>query len=252
MRSFVCCLLAAASLSIVLSGCAPAPSTAVPTAIPTPAPTTTSTAAVTTAPATSTPSPSARPSASATPPPAPTIARASTPVAIPAVQPPGARTGLSEVDAIIQAYLGRDVSARRSLVRFLTAPCTTAQGMGGPPKCATGEAEGTKVTVFPFLGSEGEYVRQDGIDRVIQFEVEGLWAVYRPFPSSYADPYWPSGVYVLVFVCKEDLPVARGSRQQAEVYVEGGAVVRIARSPLRAAWPPDDAAGGTWLLAPVK
>jgi hypothetical protein len=170
---------------------------------------------------------------------------------VPAVHPATVRSGVPEVDAVIQAFLGSDLGGRRRLVRYLTTPCTTAQGSGGPPKCAAGEANGALVTVFPLLGAEGEFVRPDAIDRVLQFEVDGLYGVYRVPASAYRETYWPAGQYGIVFVCKEDLPANKGMRQQAVVYVESGGIVRIARSPLRAAWPPDDAAGGTWALAPV-
>ncbi len=236
MRMPIYQILVVALMAAMLTGCGATP--VAPTATVAPKPT------VTAAPATVTPAP-AVPTVTAT------IAATPTLAGSPAVHPPAARTGVPEVDAVIQAFLGNDLGGRRSLVRYVTTPCTTAQGSGGPPKCGAGEANGTAVTVFPFLGSEGEFVRRDGIDRVLQFEVQGLYGVYRVPETVFRAPYWPAGQYAIVFVCKEDLPTVKGSRQQAVVYVEGGGVVRIARSPLRAAWPPDEAAGATWLLPPV-
>jgi hypothetical protein len=119
------------------------------------------------------------------------------------LHPPGARTGIQEVDAIIAAVLVRDIDAMRKLVRYTTARCTTASGLGGPPKCERGEAEGTWVEAFPILGSEGGFVRRASIDGVLQFEVQGLYAVYRVPDNAYKEDYWPAGRYGIVFLDKD-------------------------------------------------
>jgi len=115
------------------------------------------------------------------------------------VHPPDTRTGIEEVDAIIDAIVAGGIDARRELVQYTTTGCTTALGLGGPPKCESGEAEGTLVEVFPFLRAEGEYVRRESIDRVLRFAVEGLYAVYRVPDDAYEEEYWPAGEYGIVF-----------------------------------------------------
>ena len=71
------------------------------------------------------------------------------------------RTGIEDVDAIIDAILSGDIEARRALVQYTTSACTTADGLGGPPKCKPDEADGTLVKAFPVLGSEGHHVRPE-------------------------------------------------------------------------------------------
>lgn len=136
------------------------------------------------------------------------------------VHPPDTRTGIEEVDAIIDAIVAGGIDARRELVQYTTTGCTTALGLGGPPKCESGEVEGTLVEVFPFLRAEGEYVRRESIGRVLRFAVEGLYAVYRVPDDAYEEEYWPAGEYGIVFTREEDgLAVT--------VLVDGGGIVRI-------------------------
>ena len=160
-----------------------------------------------------------------------------------AVQPAGARTNIKDVDLIIDAVLANDLEARRKLIAYIMTPCTTAQGAGGPPKCAPGETNGTRVEVFPFLGEEGEHIRRPAIDRILQFSVTGLYGVYRVPDSAFRAEYWPAGKYALVFV-------ATGLQRQATVFVEDGKIVRLELSR-QERWLRGDAPGIDWLLAPV-
>ena len=95
----------------------------------------------------------------APPAPAPAVsATALPPIAtVPAVtaepfHTPDTRTGVPVVDEVIAAYLAGDTVALVALVDFAVTPCTHANGLGGPPKCAEGQAEGTEVEVFPGRG----------------------------------------------------------------------------------------------------
>ncbi len=213
-----------------LAGCAPAPS-------PTSTPTTT------------------RPAATATAVPAPTaivVPPTPAPGQLPALQPAGTTTGIADLDAVIKAVLGNSLPAKRGLVRYVTTPCTTAQGAGGPPKCAPGEADRAPVEVFPFVAAEGEFVRRDGIDRVLQFTVEGLYGVYRVPDSAFRAAYWPAGQYAAVFVEKGIKGQQVSEVVQTIVYVESGAIVRLRRTPFAEPWPPQEAVGAQWVLAPVR
>jgi hypothetical protein len=140
------------------------------------------------------------------------------------VHPADVRTGIAEIDDVIEAILSSDVEARRVLVRFVVTPCTTAQGIGGPPKCAEGEADGTPVEVFPILESEGFHVRRESIDQSLGFVVEGLYAVFRVPDDAYEEDYWPAGEYGLVFV-RKDMP--EGMNFPVTVLVENGLIVRL-------------------------
>ncbi len=82
------------------------------------------------------------------------------------------------MDAIIDAILNGDIQTRRALVHYTTSACTTADGLGGPPKCEPDEADGTLVQTFPILGSEGHPIRPEAIEEALGFAVDGLYAVY--------------------------------------------------------------------------
>ena len=58
----------------------------------------------------------------------------------------------------IDAVQRGDASHLRDLAEVVAVGCTHADGAGGPPKCAQGDAEGTVYEVFPFLGCQGGWV----------------------------------------------------------------------------------------------
>ncbi|MGD8753630.1 MAG: hypothetical protein PVG14_19535 [Anaerolineales bacterium] len=104
---------------------------------------------------------------------------------------------IEEIKPVLIAIRG--YGDRRSLVEYVSTACTTADGMGGPPKCKPGEAEGTLVEAFPVLATEGHFVRPEDIDSALDFVIKGLYAVYRPLPKSEASDWWPTGEYALLF-----------------------------------------------------
>lgn len=64
-------------------------------------------------------------------------------------------TGDPEIDGVIDAVMRPDIEARVELVRTIHYPCTTGDGLGGPPKCQDEEVDGTMVAAFPLdLGSK--------------------------------------------------------------------------------------------------
>jgi hypothetical protein len=74
---------------------------------------------------------------------------------VPPTTPP--ETGDPDLDAIIQAVLDGDATALAASVALTTAPCTTAEGLGGPPKCAQAlgsPPDGTEVEAFPVSSCE--------------------------------------------------------------------------------------------------
>ena len=78
---------------------------------------------------------------------------------------------MEEIKPVIEAFLYGAVSDRASLVSYTTTACTIADGLGGPPKCEDGEAEGTLVEVLPVLGGEGTFSRSESIESA--FEICG-------------------------------------------------------------------------------
>ena len=125
----------------------------------------------------------------------------STPTQVTAPEPSSAqkyhsletRVGLEEIDNALSAVASGDVQLLRSLVKFTSAKCTLVDGLGGPPKCRAGEAEGTSVEVLPFLGSEGSFLRKDEIENWQGIEASGLYAIYRVSADVKSEDYYPAG-----------------------------------------------------------
>ena len=122
------------------------------------------------------------------------------PAAAEAYHPLSTRTGIEEVDRVLEAVASGDRQALLSVVQFTEAECTHAQGLGGPPKCREGEEEGTSMEVFPFLGGEGSYLRKDEIGNWQGIDISALYAVYEVSPDVHAEEYFPIGEYVILLI----------------------------------------------------
>lgn len=155
--------------------------------------------------------------------------------------PPSARTKIPAVDRVIEAALSGDSAALRGLMRFITTPCTTAEGLGGPPKCAAGEADGTAVEVFPVGGPEGTFVRAAEADGLLPLKVAGLYGVYRVPADAYREEYWPAGEYGVVFARTDGSFVVVLVSREGIVrldYPDPETVDRLMQSPGSRALPP--------------
>ena len=109
-------------------------------------------------------------------------------------------TGIPEVNRVAIAVLSNALEARRELVRYTTAGCTTTDGLGGPPKCGPDQAEGTPVEYLPVLGpGEGAPVLPEAVDRALDFPAETFYAAYRRDDEKIRDAYYPPGEYGLFF-----------------------------------------------------
>jgi hypothetical protein len=144
--------------------------------------------------------------------------------------PPDTRTGIPEIDSVIDAIIGSNIDGRVELVRFIQFPCTTVDGLGGPPKCQDEEVDGTVVTAFPVLYSEGVHVRPDQIQNVFDFSVRGLLAVYVVPEDSYSTDDWPAGESAVVFTSEDG-----GYPHVITVHITDGEIVRL---EFNAGWPP--------------
>jgi hypothetical protein len=140
--------------------------------------------------------------------------------AAPRLHPPDARTGNPPLDAVIDAILAHDITARRELTRLTVVGCTHADGLGGPPKCREDEAEGTPLEVLPILGGEGHHVRAEDIDQALGFQVEGLYAVFEFSDDVYDSVDYPAGEVGLLFL-------QSGPPFPLTVHVADGAIVRL-------------------------
>ena len=125
-----------------------------------------------------------------------------------AVHPPERRTGIEELDTIIDAVLAHDFEQLKTLTMYLVIGCTQSEGLGGPPKCAEGEAEGTLVEAVPFLGPEGYHQRRAEYEGWQGPDVLGLLAAYRVSPDVFSEAAYPAGEVALVFLdAQSSMPV---------------------------------------------
>lgn len=128
----------------------------------------------------------------------------------------------AEVMPILEAFFWGATPDRRSLIRYTSVGCTTANGLGGPPPCAPGEAGGTLIEVFPVGGAEGHYIRPEDIDLTLGFAVDALYAVYQPVPGADPVEYWPVGEYALLFEHQ-----AYNTSMPITAFVQDGKLVRL-------------------------
>lgn len=129
---------------------------------------------------------------------------------------------LEELDPVLQSILFGSIEDRRPLVSYTTIACTTADGLGGPPKCENYQEEGTLVQVLPILGGEGSFVTPETIDQALDFVVMGLYAIYRVPEDAPQAGNSPAGEFGLVFTREMNavpFPLT--------VFVEDGRIVRL-------------------------
>ena len=157
------------------------------------------------------------------------LSPACSPVASPAVQPTRVggssplttRTNNEEIDNILDVVASGDQQQLQSLIQFTDAVCTQLDGLGGPPKCREGEAEGTPVEVLPFLSSEGSFLRSDEIEKWPGLNVSSVYAIFAVSPDVVAEQYFPVGEYVIVLLGSgNEPPVALRTAQGRIVRVD--------------------------------
>jgi len=134
---------------------------------------------------------------------------------------PGEITGIPDLDQIVQIVLNGSLDEQRSLIKFSEMGCTFADGLGGPPKCNAGEAEGTPVEALPFLGPEGHMIRKADINTWEGLNVKELFAAYQVSDMAYSDEYYPAGDYALVFLD------AGSPETTITLQIKNGQIVRI-------------------------
>ena len=94
-----------------------------------------------------------------------------------------------------------DAQLLRTMAKVMAVACTHADGAGGRPKCAEGDAEGTGYEVFPFLGCQGGWVLASELTDLFEhllLEAGELYAVVRleEYPGN--DSFWGTDT-VIVF-----------------------------------------------------
>lgn len=130
------------------------------------------------------------------------------------------RTGIEEIDVVLDAIANADIKKQRALINYTTAPCTFAEGLGGPPKCREAETEGTEVKVLPFLGPEGSYLREDESIEWGGVQATAIYAIYRVSENVKVEQYNPAGEYAIIFVRSAHWPAV-------SVRVHDGGIARV-------------------------
>lgn len=121
--------------------------------------------------------------------------------------PLGTQTGITSIDQILDAISRTDVGNLRSLVEFTDAKCTNREGLGGPPKCRAGEAEGTPLEVLSFLGSEGSFLRRDEIGNWSGIAASNVYAIYEVNAAVISsEQYYPIGKYAIILTNGDEQP----------------------------------------------
>lgn len=93
------------------------------------------------------------------------------------------RTGIAEVDRVIEAVEAEDIQTLAGMVTYFEQPCGPPGGIPSPPQCPEGEPDGTPVDVWWSATCEGYYVSRAETESHIMGRVEDvglrLYAVYR-------------------------------------------------------------------------
>jgi hypothetical protein len=109
-------------------------------------------------------------------------------------------SGIASVDAAIEAVERGDVKAFIDLVLLAPEPCAPpAQGAGGPPQCAAGEAAGTPVEVAPFASCEGYWSRMDGLRQALTPLFDRPARLYAVYEATNERLFDREGDYAVIF-----------------------------------------------------
>ncbi len=155
------------------------------------------------------PTPSPSPSVVATVSPDPTHVATSvpspTPTATPAltiseatnaVYPPGTRTGLPLVDAVIDAVIEGDAAALAATAEFTPYPCGARQGYDNVP-CPGGVADGTLVDATWSGGCDAGFAGAEDLEASLQYVRRGL-RLFGVYEAGDDYPFLPGAAYIVV------------------------------------------------------
>jgi hypothetical protein len=134
------------------------------------------------------------------------------PTSTPASNPQGdypldTKTGVQAVDNALAAVASGNSQELISLINYTIAPCITADGLGGPPKCSEGEPEGMMLEVLPFLGGEGSFIRKSEIGNWQGVDATAVYAVYRVSQDAQVEEYYSPGKYAIIFIAPGNQPM---------------------------------------------
>jgi hypothetical protein len=125
----------------------------------------------------------------------------------PGAPAPAAEAAVPHLEALVSAAATGSSEDLLDLVQLSQLPCTTVEGLGGPPKCQAGEAEGTLVEVLPVLGPEGHHMRRTELSSWTGIDGAQLYAAFRTSESVYSDEFYPAGEYGVAFLLPDEANV---------------------------------------------
>lgn len=123
---------------------------------------------------------------------------------------------------IISAAQSNEKGAFAEFIYFSKLPCTTRDGMGGPPKCLADETEGTIVEVLPLIGGEGTHIRKGSMDPRTIVKEGAYYGAYRVTDEYFGDADFPKGEYAVI-VKHEGAPMDLYSI----LHVTNGKIIRV-------------------------
>jgi hypothetical protein len=110
----------------------------------------------------------------------------------------GKRTGVPEIDAILEAWENGDIDTLVALALLQEQECVdVVEGLGGPPECPEGVDEGTTLDVFPAAACEGYWATPESLPALFQSFVDGfdgepyfLYAAWRADATEHTPAGW--------------------------------------------------------------
>lgn len=124
---------------------------------------------------------------------------------------------------MIEAVAAHDANALAQLMRFPKIPCTTDhEGIGRPPDCPDGVADGTPIEALPIYMCEGVYITPGEEQGIAQHFIDLTASLYRVYQSA-RDPNAPEMKYIVMF----SAPGTRGSPIGHPLLVSDDGVVGV-------------------------
>ena len=139
----------------------------------------------------------------------------------PKVEPVPERTGIADLDAIIEAFILHDIKSLLPHLRYEVLPCGLTPGMGGSPPCRADQEVGAAVEVMPYSACEFGYYRPHEFEAFFApFLQQDIYGVY----SATTEVRFP-GDYVLVLT--RSRPDDPSLQIAMEVTVKDGRIVGV-------------------------
>lgn len=126
------------------------------------------------------------------------------------------------LDRVVSAVKSGDKTVIASLIQFGEFPCTTRDGLGGPPQCTTGEMEGTIIEALPVIDGEGTHIRKGSPNVQLVIKPGTYIGLYRTTDEMFADANFPKGEYAII-VKNDNAPMITYSI----LHITEGKIIRI-------------------------